>query len=90
MKEDQRKILSIELLETFKQAGSIALELRKKGLKTEIKKDNTPVTNGDIKVNDLLCKKISTLTPDIPIISEENLDNKKKKKFNKFLVNRPN
>ena len=84
MKEDQRKILSIELLETFKQAGSIALELRKKGLKTEIKKDNTPVTNGDIKVNDLLCKKISTLTPDIPIISEENSDNKKKKNLKNF------
>ena len=30
-----------------------------KVLKIEIKEDNSPVSNGDLKVNDLLSKKIS-------------------------------
>ena len=58
---NQRKEIALTLLDTFKKAGSVALELRKKGLKKEIKSDNTPVTNGDIEVNNILIKKISTL-----------------------------
>ena len=74
---NQRKEIALSLLDTFKDAGNVALELRKKGLKKEIKSDNTPVTNGDIEVNNILTKKISTLTPEIPIISEETSSNKK-------------
>ena len=40
-------------------------------MKITIKEDNSPVTNGDIAVNDIITKKIIELTPDIPIISEE-------------------
>ena len=50
------------------------------GLKIEIKEDKSPVSNGDLKVNDLICSKISKLTPDIPIISEETVDLRKKNK----------
>ena len=71
---NQRKEIALTLLDTFKKAGNVALELRKKGLKKEIKSDNTPVTNGDIEVNNILTKKISLLTPQIPIISEETVD----------------
>ena len=70
MNSDQIKEITLSLLGTFKEAGNIALELRKKGLKNQIKSDNTPVTNGDIEVNNILTKKISNLTPQIPIISE--------------------
>ena len=42
-------------------------------------KDNSPVSNGDLIVNDLLSKKIQKLTPNIPIISEETVDIKKEK-----------
>jgi len=56
----------------------------KKGLKKEIKSDNTPVTNGDIEVNNILTKKISTLTPKIPIISEETSSNKKNENLSNF------
>ena len=45
--------------------------MQKEGLKITIKDDNSPVTNGDIAVNDLITKKILELTPNIPIISEE-------------------
>ena len=34
-------------------------------MKKEIKKDNTPVTNGDIEVNKLITDKIGNLTPNI-------------------------
>ena len=56
------------------EAGKIAREISKKGPKITIKPDNTPVTNGDIAVDEILRKKIKTLTPNIPIISEETVD----------------
>ena len=84
MNLNQTKEIALSLLDTFKKAGSVSLELRKKGLKKEIKSDNTPVTNGDIEVNNILIKKISNLTPEIPIISEENTENKMIKNLKDF------
>ena len=84
MNLNQIKEITLSLLDTFKKAGNIALELRKKGLKNEIKSDNTPVTNGDIEVNNILTKKISSITPEIPIISEETSSNKKDKNLENF------
>ena len=84
MMPNQIKEITFSLLDTFKDAGNIALELREKGLKKEIKSDNTPVTNGDIEVNNILTKKISALTPQIPIISEETSANKKNKNLKIF------
>ena len=70
------KKIVLDLIDIFLEAGELSLSLRKKGLKKEIKSDNTPVSNGDLEVNKLIIKKISKITPDIPIISEENSDNK--------------
>jgi len=72
------------LLDTFVLSGNVSIDLRNKGLKREIKSDNTPVTNGDIEVNDLLTNKITDLTPNIKIISEENLKNKESKNLKDF------
>jgi 3'(2'), 5'-bisphosphate nucleotidase len=72
------------LIDTFLKAGELSLNLRKKGLKKEIKPDNTPVSNGDLEVNKFITKKISELTPNIPIISEENSDNKDNKNLKDF------
>jgi len=58
--------------------------LRKKGLKKKIKSDNTSVTNADIEVNNLISKKISNLTPNIKIISEETSSNKQSIDLNDF------
>ena len=58
MNEENKKKITEDLISTFKVAGSISVELRKQGLKKEIKKDNTPVTNGDIEVNKLITNKI--------------------------------
>ena len=76
MIEREKKEITENLISSFLEAGNISLELRKKGLKKEIKFDNTPVTNGDIEVNNLITKKIRKITPEIPIVSEETSENK--------------
>ncbi len=64
------------LIENFLEAGDLSIELREKGLIRKIKSDNTPVSNGDLEVNNFISNKISKITPDIPIISEETSENK--------------
>ena len=76
MNEIKIKEIVENLIDTFLYAGKISLDLRKKGLTKEMKSDNTPVSNGDLEVNKIITKKIISLTPDIPIISEETSDNK--------------
>ena len=73
-----------DLIDTFIYAGQISIDLRKKGLSKEIKEDNTPVSNGDLEVNKIITKKILSLTPNLPIVSEETSDNKKNKELKNF------
>ena len=80
---DAKKIIE-GLINSFLEAGEISLTLRKKGLKKEIKSDNTPVSNGDLEVNKFITKNISEITPDIPIISEETSDNKDNTQLKNF------
>ena len=84
MQSNELKNLSMDLNECFLSAGERAMYLRDKGLKTVIKNDNTPVTNGDLEVNDILTNKIKELTPDIPIISEESNSNKNNSQLTEF------
>ena len=72
------------LMDTFILSGNVSLDLRKKGLEKKIKSDNTPVTNSDIEINSLLTNKISALTPNIKIISEETSTNKDNKNLQNF------
>ena len=83
---DQIKIKEVteSLIDTFLSAGKLSLKLRKKGLITKIKSDNTPVTNGDLEVNEIITKKLIQLTPDIPIVSEETSENKDIKNLKNF------
>ena len=78
MNINELKKIAESLIETFDNAGKESIQLYEKGLKIEIKEDKSPVSNGDLRVNDLISKKISKLTPDIPIISEETVDLSKK------------
>ena len=64
------------LIESFLTAGDLSLQLREKGLKKTMKPDNTPVSNGDLEVNKFILSKISEITPELPIISEETTENK--------------
>ena len=63
MNNEQLKKISEELIDTFLKAGERSIKLREEGLKKEIKTDNTPVTNGDIEVNNILNDKILSITP---------------------------
>ncbi len=76
MDNEIKKQIIHGLIDTFINAGNIALDLRDKGLKKTIKEDNTPVTNGDLEVNKIITNKIREITPEIPIVSEEVSDNK--------------
>ena len=84
MDNHQKKKINDELIKTFLIAGQESIDLRNKGLKKEIKSDNTPVTNGDIEVNKIITEKIKSLTPDIPIVSEETSENKSRDNLENF------
>ena len=76
MTEEEKKKIIENLIPLFEKAGRICLKLRSQGLKKEIKEDNTPVTNGDIEVNNLITTEIKKITPEVPIVSEEASTNK--------------
>ena len=78
------KTIVENLVQTFLDAGKVSLDLRKQGLIKEIKSDNTPVSNGDLEVNEILTKKILKLTPNIPIVSEETSENKSRNNLENF------
>jgi 3'(2'), 5'-bisphosphate nucleotidase len=80
----ETKKITLCLIDTFKKASQVSLDLRKVGLIKEIKSDNTPVSNGDIEVNKILSKKIQEITPSIPIVSEESSNNKTSKDLKNF------
>jgi len=73
-----------KLIDTFFEAGRIAKEISERGVKITIKPDKTPVTDGDLAVDQLLRTKIKKLTPNIPIVSEEKIDLNIKKKDTTF------
>ena len=74
MNRDELKILAEGLIETFDYAGKESVRIYQEGLKIQIKEDRSPVSNGDLRVNELISRRISEVTPNIPIISEETVD----------------
>ena len=57
------------LIEAFLEAGKEAKKISERGVKITIKSDKSPVTDGDLAVDEILRNKITELTPNIPIIS---------------------
>ena len=84
MRSEDLKNIAQDLIETFKKAGDESIKIEKEGVKVKTKEDGSPVTNGDLKVNDIITEKIIQLTPNIPVISEETVDLKKKNTLNTF------
>jgi len=74
MNQNKIKDIAESLLKTFFKAGKAAIDEKNKGFDIKIKSDKSPVTNGDLIVDEILRKDISLLTPDIPIISEETVN----------------
>ena len=52
MNKKELKTIAEGLIETFNTAGKDSIRLYSEGLKIEIKDDNSPVSNGDLHVND--------------------------------------
>ena len=74
MNKNELKKIAENLIDTFNIAGQESIDLYKKGLKIEIKEDKSPVSNGDLRANELITKRINELTPNIPVVSEETVD----------------
>ncbi len=81
------KNIAEELLKSFIEAGNIAKKISHRGVKITIKADKSPVTDGDLEVDRILRQKITKLTPNTPIISEETVDlNTKNENENFWLI----
>ncbi len=84
MNNSELENIAKNLIKTTELAGEKSIEIYKKGLKIITKPDNSPVSNGDLEVNKMLTEKIKSLTPNIPIISEETVDLKKENTLKTF------
>ncbi|MEC7939707.1 MAG: 3'(2'),5'-bisphosphate nucleotidase CysQ [Pseudomonadota bacterium] len=63
------------VIEVARSAGQLILEIyEKKDYEEFTKTDDTPVTSADLAAHKLISKKLSELTPDIPVLSEEAAD----------------
>ncbi|MDC0628625.1 3'(2'),5'-bisphosphate nucleotidase CysQ [Pelagibacteraceae bacterium] len=84
MNKNELKAIVEGLIDTFNIAGRESIELYERGLTIQIKEDKSPVSNGDLRVNELITKKIMGITPNFPIVSEETVDLTKKNKAKIF------
>ncbi len=84
MNKSELKSISENLIDAFQKAGQLSIDLYKKGLEIQIKEDKSPVSNGDLMVNELITNKIKKLTPNLPIVSEETVNLKIKNKSKIF------
>ena len=57
MNKLELKNIANSLLKTFVEAGNLAKKIAHRGVKITIKADKTPVTDGDIAVDQLLREK---------------------------------
>jgi len=64
---DLEKVITIA-----KSAGDEIMKIYKKDFSVDYKEDNTPLTEADLKSNEIICRALKELYPHIPILSEEN------------------
>ncbi|MDC3075269.1 3'(2'),5'-bisphosphate nucleotidase CysQ [Pelagibacteraceae bacterium] len=62
------KILNIAI-----DAGKEIQKVYKKSFNVEIKDDNSPITEADIRSNNLILNRLKSYSPNVPILSEESL-----------------
>ncbi len=78
------------LIDTFLEAGKIAKIISEQGVKITIKSDKSPVTNGDIAVDNILKKKNRRINTFYTHYLWGNRKSEYKKWTQIFLVNWPN
>jgi len=55
-----------------KDAGEAIMQIYNRDFNIEYKDDKSPLTEADLKANDIICSNLTRLYPNIPIMSEEN------------------
>lgn len=66
------KINLEDIVNIAKEAGSAIMEIYSKDFTVEYKDDKSPLTEADLRANEIICNALSNLYPNIPIMSEEN------------------
>jgi len=66
-KIDLKEIENIAL-----KAGEEVIKIYNKDFEIEYKDDKSPLTIADLKANEIICQSLTSLYPNIPILSEEN------------------
>jgi 3'(2'), 5'-bisphosphate nucleotidase len=65
------KRLSLECVNIARDAGNAILSIYNAGFDIQEKDDKSPLTDADLASHNLILQKLSELTPEIPILSEE-------------------
>ena len=67
--------INIKLIESIAaDAGTEIMNIYEKEFEVEYKKDNSPLTEADLKSNKIICDSLTNYFPEIPILSEENTE----------------
>jgi 3'(2'), 5'-bisphosphate nucleotidase len=66
------KINLKDIVNIAKEAGDAIMKIYERDFTIEYKDDKSPLTEADLKSNEIICNALVTLYPDIPILSEEN------------------
>ena len=61
-----------QLIDISKEAGEAILEIYSTNFDYKVKDDSSPLTKADIVSNNIICERLESLNPNIPILSEEN------------------
>ena len=71
-------------INAVKEAGNTVMEIYKHDFTSTTKKDNSPLTEADLKSNDIIQKIIAGTG--YPVLSEESVDNKKRLEHDKIWI----
>lgn len=68
---DNLERLCLECVDIARDAGEAILAIYEAGFNVEEKEDKSPLTDADLASHNLILQRLSELTPEIPILSEE-------------------
>jgi len=61
-----------DIVNIARDAGAAIMKIYERDFTIEYKDDKSPLTEADLKSNEIICSALANLYPDIPILSEEN------------------
>jgi len=87
--QQEIKLEDIELekiVAIAQEAGDAIMAIYNQNFSVEYKEDKSPLTKADIKSNEIICSRLNSLYPNIPILSEENkaVEYSERKNWNYF------